>query len=129
MFLNCSKSTTPPPPQLQDREVNYLVNGANSLRRLVRVKIADDNDLETAGIALRTTMKFLRATFAEGEKRGLQGHVFTTLYTNLRDGHTEESFSKKFPFIEGEVEEVEEEVEEEEEEGEGEGEGEGEVEE
>lgn len=32
--------------KLTEKQVHYLVSGLNSVRQLVRVKIADDNDLE-----------------------------------------------------------------------------------
>jgi hypothetical protein len=35
--------------KLTEKEVHYLVSGLNSVRQLVRVKIADDNDLEQVG--------------------------------------------------------------------------------
>ena len=31
--------------KITERQVHYLVNGANNVRQLVRIKIADDNDL------------------------------------------------------------------------------------
>ena len=31
--------------RMTERQVHYLVNGANNVRQLVRIKIADDNDL------------------------------------------------------------------------------------
>jgi hypothetical protein len=44
--------------KLTERQVHYLVAGANNVRRLVRVKIADDNDLDQARRALKTTLDF-----------------------------------------------------------------------
>jgi hypothetical protein len=41
-------------------QLKYLVSGVNGVRQLVRVKIADDNDLETATAAIRTTAEFLQ---------------------------------------------------------------------
>ena len=32
--------------KLTERQVHYLVAGANGVRKLVRIKIADDNDLD-----------------------------------------------------------------------------------
>ena len=32
--------------KLTEKQVHYLVSGLNSVRQLIRVKIADDNDLE-----------------------------------------------------------------------------------
>jgi len=36
--------------KLTEKEVHYLVSGLNSVRQLVRVKIADDNDLEQVSV-------------------------------------------------------------------------------
>lgn len=51
------------PVELQGKisaeQLQYLVGGVNGVRQLVRVKIADDNDLETATAAVRTTTLFL----------------------------------------------------------------------
>ena len=51
------------PPELRGKltpeQLKYLVSGVNGVRQLVRVKIADDNDLETATEAVRTTTIFL----------------------------------------------------------------------
>jgi len=51
------------PPELKGKITNeqlkFLVGGVNGVRQLVRVKIADDNDLETATSAVRTTTVFL----------------------------------------------------------------------
>lgn len=51
------------PPELKGKITNeqlkFLVGGVNGVRQLVRVKIADDNDLETATAAVRTTTEFL----------------------------------------------------------------------
>ena len=49
-------------------QVHYLVAGANGVRRLVRIKIADDNDLEQARVALVTTMTFFKRLQAEATK-------------------------------------------------------------
>ena len=46
--------------KLTERQVHYLVAGANGVRKLVRVKIADDNDLEQARSALETTNTFFK---------------------------------------------------------------------
>lgn len=46
--------------KISERQVHYLVKGANNVRKLVRIKIADDNDLEQARAALKTTMAFLK---------------------------------------------------------------------
>lgn len=44
--------------KLSDRQIHYLVSGVNGVRQLVRVKIADENDLEQAKQALLTTRDF-----------------------------------------------------------------------
>ena len=46
--------------KLTERQVHYLVAGANSIRKLVRIKIADDNDLEQAKEALKTAIDFFK---------------------------------------------------------------------
>ena len=51
--------------QLGDKDVGYLVKSANSVRRLIRVKIADDNDLNTARDALATAARFFRRVTEE----------------------------------------------------------------
>jgi hypothetical protein len=53
--------------KLSERQVHYLVAGANSVRRLVRIKIADDNDLEQAREALKTSVEFFRRLGKEAE--------------------------------------------------------------
>jgi hypothetical protein len=45
--------------RISDKQVQYLVTGLNGVRKLVRIKIADDNDLEQA----RTGLKLLSAFF------------------------------------------------------------------
>lgn len=45
---------------MSERQVHYLVRGANNVRRLVRIKIADDNDLDQARAALKTAMSFMK---------------------------------------------------------------------
>lgn len=46
--------------RIPERQVHYLVAGVNSVRRLIRIKIADDNDLEQAIRALKTTVNFFK---------------------------------------------------------------------
>ena len=46
--------------KLTERQVHYLVKGANNVRKLVRIKIADDNDLEQARTALKTAAEFFK---------------------------------------------------------------------
>lgn len=45
--------------KLSEKQVHYLCKGANAVRKLVRIKIADDNDLEQARVALKTAMNFI----------------------------------------------------------------------
>ena len=49
--------------KLTERPVHYLVAGANGVRKLIRVKIADDNDLEQARKALKSTDMFFKALY------------------------------------------------------------------
>ncbi len=51
--------------------MHYLVAGANGVRRLVRIKIADDNDLEQAKVALLTTMNFFKKLQIESTKNNM----------------------------------------------------------
>lgn len=44
--------------KITERQVHYLVSGANSVRQLIRIKIADDNDLEQARRGLITSKEF-----------------------------------------------------------------------
>ena len=53
--------------KLTERQVNYLVSGVNGVRQLIRVKIADDNDLQQAREALQTAADFLRRLQAEAD--------------------------------------------------------------
>jgi hypothetical protein len=57
--------------KLTERQVHYLVAGANGVRKLVRIKIADDNDLEQARTALQTTNSFFKDLYDKAEKVGL----------------------------------------------------------
>ena len=57
--------------RISERQVHYLVGGANGVRRLVRIKIADDNDLEQARVALHTTMVFFKKLKSEATKNDL----------------------------------------------------------
>ncbi len=67
--------------KLTERQVHYLVAGANGVRRLVRIKIADDNDLEQARTALLATDKFFKALYQAAEQGGMS--PFQLLQTNL----------------------------------------------
>lgn len=86
--------------KINDRDLNYLVKGANSMRRLVRIKVADDNDLETAAAALKLTSNFLNACVADAKKRGLSDNVYKTLYKSLREGKGEDAINEIFPWKE-----------------------------
>ena len=57
--------------KISERQVHYLVAGANGVRRLVRIKIADDNDLEQARVALLTTINFFKKLQIEATKNNL----------------------------------------------------------
>ena len=56
--------------KLSERQVHYLVAGANGVRKLVRIKIADDNDLEQARQALKTTNDFFKLLYDRAESLG-----------------------------------------------------------
>ncbi len=53
------------------RQVHYLVAGANGVRKLVRVKIADDNDLEQARKALKSTDMFFKALYHRAKESNM----------------------------------------------------------
>lgn len=57
--------------KLTERQVHYLVAGANGVRKLIRVKIADDNDLEQARRALKTTDMFFKALYHRADQAGI----------------------------------------------------------
>jgi len=86
--------------KISSKKINYLVKGANSMRKLVRVKVADDNDLETAELALKTTKSFIEGCLEEGKKRGVEGRVYETVYCCLRDGKEEDELNSLFPRME-----------------------------
>ena len=44
--------------KMTERQIHYLVSGANSVRQLVKIKIADENDMEQARKALQLSMHF-----------------------------------------------------------------------
>jgi hypothetical protein len=58
--------------KLSDKEVNYLVKGANSVRRLIRVKIADDNDLNQAKESLLITARFFKRVLGEANDLNIE---------------------------------------------------------
>ena len=53
--------------RITERQIHYLVAGANSVRKLVRIKIADDNDLEQARNALNAAVDFFKKLNEEAE--------------------------------------------------------------
>ena len=57
--------------KLTERQVHYLVAGANSVRKLVRIKIADDNDLEQARQALKTAIEFFKRLQEAAQKESI----------------------------------------------------------
>lgn len=58
--------------KLTERQVHYLVAGANGVRKLIRVKIADDNDLEQARKALKSTDMFFKALYHRAKQANMQ---------------------------------------------------------
>ena len=54
--------------------MHYLVSGANNVRRLVRIKIADDNDLEQARTALVTGASFFKMLQGEADELSLTSY-------------------------------------------------------
>ncbi len=54
--------------KLTEKQVHYLVAGVNGVRQLVRIKIADDNDLEQARAALKTAADFFKRLQVEADQ-------------------------------------------------------------
>ena len=52
-------------------QVHYLVAGANGVRKLIRVKIADDNDLQQAETALKSTDMFFKALYHRAKEANI----------------------------------------------------------
>lgn len=69
--------------KLTERQVHYLVAGANGVRRLVRVKIADDNDLEQARTALITVDRFFKLLYHVAQTAGGGMQPYTLLQQNM----------------------------------------------
>lgn len=69
--------------KLTERQVHYLVAGANGVRRLVRVKIADDNDLEQARTALITVDRFFKLLYHVAKTAGNGMQPYTLLQQNM----------------------------------------------
>lgn len=63
--------------KLSEKQIHYLVSGVNGVRQLVRVKIADDNDLKTAKQALLTARDFLLRLQLETQNLAKQGKKMT----------------------------------------------------
>jgi hypothetical protein len=63
--------------KLSDRQIHYLVSGVNGVRQLVRVKIADENDLEQAKQALLTARDFCLRLQMEAANLTKQGQETT----------------------------------------------------
>lgn len=63
--------------KITEDKLKYLVDGVNGVRKLVRVKIADDNDLRTATEALQTTSKFLKRLQTTAQKLNDNGQQVT----------------------------------------------------
>jgi len=72
--------------KLSEKQVQYLVRGANSVRQLVRIKIADDNDLEQAKAALLTAVEFLRWLQEQAAQREdhLSAYELLTIQRNVK---------------------------------------------
>jgi hypothetical protein len=70
--------------KITTEQLSYLVNGVNGIRQLVRVKIADDNDLETAKEAVKTTAQFLKRLQSAADELVASGQS-TTPFDLLRD--------------------------------------------
>ena len=68
--------------KLTERQVHYLVAGANSVRKLVRIKIADDNDLEQARQALKTAIEFFKRLQETAQQHNMT--PFTLLEQRIR---------------------------------------------
>ncbi len=65
--------------KVTERQVRGLVTGANNVRQLVRIKIADDNDLEQAKKALETAIDFFHLIKIQADAND------TTPYTMLNN--------------------------------------------
>ncbi|CAM9704371.1 unnamed protein product [Chrysoparadoxa australica] len=64
---------------LTAKEVTYLIQGATGVRRLVRVKMADDADLATAKDALKTLATFFAKLSEEARRRGGNCSAYSVL--------------------------------------------------
>mmetsp|Transcript_1826 Transcript_1826/g.2882 ORF Transcript_1826/g.2882 Transcript_1826/m.2882 type:complete len:936 (-) Transcript_1826:39-2846(-) len=60
--------------KLTEKQVHYLVSGVNGVRQLVRIKIADDNDLDQAKEALQTASVFLKRLQSEAQKCNMSAY-------------------------------------------------------
>ncbi len=81
--------------------MHYLVAGANGVRKLVRVKIADDNDLEQARKALKSTDMFFKALYHRAKESNMtpyellqQAEKFSYVWCDARDLEMQNSMFK-----------------------------------
>ena len=69
------------PESLQDkmspRQISYLVTGLNGVRKLIRIKIADDNDLEQAREALKMIVAFFKELHEAVSADSMETHTYT----------------------------------------------------
>ncbi len=68
--------------KLTEKQVHYLVTGVNTVRRLVRIKIADDNDLEQARTALKIILAFFQRLLDESHQLQVSPY---SLFSSRRD--------------------------------------------
>jgi hypothetical protein len=61
--------------KLTEKQVNYLVTGVNTVRKLVRIKIADDNDLEQARTALKIILAFFQRLTDEADQLHMSSYA------------------------------------------------------
>ncbi|CAM9582591.1 unnamed protein product, partial [Scytosiphon promiscuus] len=79
LALSANHGTATGGGPLTEAEAAYLTAGARRVRQLVRVKIADDNDLNTAKEALATMAGFFTSISEEAAKRGGNATAFSVL--------------------------------------------------
>jgi hypothetical protein len=65
--------------RISDKEVAYLVRGANSVRKLIRVKIADENDLNQARVRILAYLHTGRDADASGKSLGVAANDHSLL--------------------------------------------------
>lgn len=69
--------------KISDRQIHYLVAGANGVRKLVRIKIADDNDLEQARKAIKLADDFFRLLYKKSAVHKMEPFVILEKYGKL----------------------------------------------